>query len=144
MWESSGVRGWSTAYEAQLETWLSAVQDQEAGFESASINEVPLSTHMWASWDTGRFWLNYAARKSWAFAAVHWTFLDELFFGQRHLPEGASVLDLWRTRLHLLNQEEHDAMEQFVQRQMEESKQRILVEWEPEEARARLAELIFK
>lgn len=139
MWKPGGVEGWSKAYEPLLEIWLKAVEDQEDG--AAFLDGLPLSVHMKESWETGRFWLNYAARKSWAFDAVFWTFLDERLFGARD----AEVLDkhLWKTRLHLLSQQEQQIMETFVKRKMDESRDRILVEWDPTEVRRRLTELIF-
>ncbi|KAL2071659.1 hypothetical protein VTL71DRAFT_12894 [Oculimacula yallundae] len=82
MW-TSGIEEWSKAYEPQLQIWLDAMEDAEKITAPDLINDVPLSAHMRESWRTGRFWLNYAARKSWAFDAVYWTFLDELFFGKR-------------------------------------------------------------
>lgn len=140
MWEPGGVGGWSKAYEAQLGTWLKAMEDQEDG--AAFVDGLPpISAYMRESWETGRFWLNYAAKKSWAFDAVFWTFLDERFFGPRD-PEVLKK-DLWKARLHLLGQEEQEMMEPFVKRKMDESRDRILVEWDPAEARRRLAELTF-
>ncbi|KAH8645405.1 hypothetical protein BX600DRAFT_478086 [Xylariales sp. PMI_506] len=140
MWKPGGVAEWSKAYEPQLETWLKAMKDQEDG--AVFLDGLPLSAHMRESWETGRFWLNYAARKSWAFDAVFWTFLDERFFGPRDLE--VSDKDLWKTRLHLLSPEEQQSMEPFVKRKMDESQDRVLVEWDPTEARRRLAELLFE
>ncbi|KAI3391712.1 hypothetical protein diail_6876, partial [Diaporthe ilicicola] len=137
MWKPGGVDEWSKAYEPQLKIWLKAMEDQEDG--AIFLDGLPLSAHMKESWETGRFWLNYAARKSWAFDAVFWTFLDERFFGPRN-PE-VSDKDLWKTRLHLLSQEEQHIMESFVKQKMDESRDRTLVEWDPTEARRRLAEL---
>lgn len=139
MWKPGGVEEWSRAYEPQLGIWLKAVEDQEDG--AAFLDGMPLSAHMRESWETGRFWLNYAARKSWAFDSVFWTFLDERFFGARDL--GVSDTDLWKTRLHLLSEEQQQMMEPFVKRKMDESRDRILVEWDPAEAKRRLAELLF-
>ncbi len=71
MWEG-GVGEWVRVYEGQLETWLGAMRRAEelererAGGGGKGLG-APLSTHMRQSWATGRFWLNYGARKSWAF-----------------------------------------------------------------------------
>jgi hypothetical protein len=43
----------------------------------------------------------------------------------------------------LLSEEERQAMEPFVQRKIYESQERILVEWDPAEAKQRLSELLF-
>jgi hypothetical protein len=139
MW-SSGIDDWRKVYDMRLKTWLSAVKQAE---ESIASNSMPftLSTYMRESWETGRFWLNYAARKSWAFDTIFWKYLDERFFGirGRHVPNH----DLWKTRAHLLGEKERRAMEPFVERKMEESKERILIDWDPKEAKERLSEVLF-
>jgi hypothetical protein len=140
MWLPSGVDEWSKSYERQLETWLQVMEEQEN--DAAFLDGVPLSAHMRESWKSGRFWLNYAARKSWAFDAVFWNFLDERFFGKR--DPGVPDEELWRARLELLDEETREALELFVTRKMEESRERILVEWEPAEARRRLSEVVFE
>jgi hypothetical protein len=73
---------------------------------------IPLSVYMQESWKTGRFWLNYSAKKSWAFDHICWKYLHERFFGTR--GENMAETDLWRTRLGLLSEEEKTAMEPFV------------------------------
>jgi hypothetical protein len=93
------------------------------------------------SWDTGRFWVSYGARKSWAFDMAYWRFLDERFFGER--GEGVGKEELWKTRVHLLSERERAAMEPFVERKMSEVEERVIVDWDPEEARERLAEVCF-
>lgn len=100
-----------------------------------------LSAYMRDSWQTGRFWLNYAARKSWAFDSIYWKYLDERFFGR--WGDDVATEELWKTRVHLLSEGERAAMEPLVQTKMEESKTRVLVEWEDEEARRRLSALLF-
>jgi hypothetical protein len=142
MW-SSGLEDWKATYELRLKTWLSAVAQAEENMPDASHNNlpVPLSRYMRESWQTGRFFLSYAARKSWAFDAMYWNFLDERFFGDR--DGDIAKDDLWRTRLHLLSDEERVAMEPFVERKMDESKERKIVDWDEIEARKRLAELLF-
>ena len=95
MW-SAGLQDWTTKFEIRLETWISSMDMAEA---AASLNVLPfkLSEYMRESWTTGRFWLSYAARKSWAFDAVYWNYLDERFFGKR-MDDGP----LWKCRLALL------------------------------------------
>jgi len=60
MWDA-GIEDWVKTYEIRLETWLSAMKAAEeiAGSESRST-EFSLSAYMRESWETGRFWLNYA------------------------------------------------------------------------------------
>ena len=141
MWDA-GIGDWVKTYEIRLETWLSAMKEAEeiAGSESRST-EFSLSAYMRESWETGRFWLNYAGRKSWAFDIIFWKYLDEKFFGQRE--DSIEKNDLWKTRVHLLSKNARDAMELFVERKLEEIKERKLVEWEPEAAKSRLAEVYF-
>jgi len=102
---------------------------------------VPLSTYMRQSWETGRFWLSYGARKSWAFDMAYWKFLDERFFGERE--GGVLKQDLWKTRMHLLTNQERAALEPFVERKMRESKDRIIVDWDPVQARRRMSEVLL-
>lgn len=137
MWDD-GIKDWATVYERRLQTWLSAIEEAEQEMEPYSFR---LAAYMRESWRTGRFWLNYAARKSWAFDAIYWRYLDERFFGER--GKDIPTEQLWKTRLSLLNQEERVAMEPFVQTKMEELKERVLIEWEAAEARKRLSSLLF-
>ncbi|KAH6693299.1 phosphotransferase [Leptodontidium sp. MPI-SDFR-AT-0119] len=115
---------WVKFYEPRMMIWLSAMEKAEAtsDFEVMRM-ETPLSTYMRESWETGRFWLTYAARRSWAFDALFWSFLDE--------------------RLHLLSEAERIAMEPFVERKMDETKERRLVEWTSEAAEMRVAEILL-
>lgn len=138
MWKPGGVDEWRKAYEPKLDIWLKAMEDQEDG--APFLDGQPLSAYMSDSWETGRFWLNYAAMKSWAFDAVYWTFLDERFWGPR--DTGVTDKDFWRTRLSVLSQKEQEMMEPFVKRKMDESRDRVLVEWDADEARQRLAEML--
>jgi hypothetical protein len=139
MW-SSGIEDWAKVYDMRLKTWLSAMKKAEGSMKLQSL-PFELSVYMKESWDTGRFWLNYAARKSWAFDTIFWKYLDESFFGKR---EGDfSKDDLWKTRVHFLSEEERTAMAPFVEAKMEKSKERIMVDWDPEEAKEHLAEVLF-
>ena len=143
MWDAD-IDDWAKNYALRLETWLAAMKaaEEEADSESWSADfAFPLSAYMRESWDTGRFWLTYAARKSWAFDTVFWKYLDERFFGQR--GDGVEKNELWKTRVHLLSEEARNAMELFVERKMEEMKERKLVEWDTDEAKARLTEVLF-
>lgn len=138
-----GIDDWIRIYEARVSTWFAAIERAE---KSTPVGQsgalpVPLSKYMRETWETGRFWLSYGARKSWAFDMAFWKFLDERFFGKRD----GDVLkqDLWKTRLHLLTDEERDAMEPFVERKIKEAEELITVDWDPEEGRKRLAEVLL-
>ena len=60
-------------------TWLSVMEKAQRELEDAHEDEAsgsplfpfPLSTYMRDSWESGRFWLNYAARDNWAFDAIY-------------------------------------------------------------------------
>ncbi|TVY31983.1 hypothetical protein LOCC1_G008557 [Lachnellula occidentalis] len=140
MW-NAGIDDWVKNYELRLETWLSAIKaaEESAGSKSQSM-EFPLSAYIRQSWETGRFWLSYAARKSWAFDTVFWKYLDERFFGPR--ADFVEKIELWKTRVHLLSEGARNAMEIFVERKVEEMKERKVVEWDPEAAKSRLAEVL--
>ena len=135
-----GLDDWVSVYERRLQTWLLAMEEAEK-LEDLPPNALLLSAYMRESWATGRFWLNYIARKSWAFDTLYWRYLDERFFGDRE--EDIPTEELWKTRVHLLTQDERDAMEPLVQTKMEESKERVLVEWGAVEARERLSSFLF-
>lgn len=137
MWDG-GIDDWASVYERRLETWLSALEEAEKDTTSDSL---PLSAYMRESWATGRFWLNYATRKSWAFDTIFWKHLDERFFGERE--KDIHKESLWRSRVNLLSEEERTAMEPLVQTKMEESQKRVLVDWDAEEARKHLAYFLF-
>jgi hypothetical protein len=140
MW-SSGIDEWRETYDMLLKTWLYAMKKAEADMTEPNPLPAPLSTYMRESWETGRFFLSYGARKSWAFDTMYWKFLDERFFGDRE--SGVLKKDLWKTRVHLLSEEERAAMDPFVERKMAESKERRIVDWDPTEARQRFSELLF-
>ncbi|RSL49472.1 hypothetical protein CEP54_012406 [Fusarium duplospermum] len=137
MWDD-GIEDWASVYQRRLKTWLSAMEQTERDTSPVSL---PLSAYMRESWATGRFWLSYAARKSWAFDTIFWKYLDERFFGEREkdIPKEA----LWKTRVQLLNEDERAAMEPLVQTKMEESQTRVLVDWDAEEAKGHLSSFLF-
>ena len=140
MWHTN-IDDWTKVYDVRLKTWLRAIEKAEESMEPKSKG-FTLSTYMRERWETGRFWLNYAARKSWAFDTIFWKYLDERFFGSR---EGdIAKQDLWKTRVHLLSKRERSVMESFVERKMEESKERILVDLGDEQIKERLAEVLFE
>ncbi|KAF5532623.1 aromatic-amino-acid decarboxylase [Fusarium mexicanum] len=142
MW-SPDLEHWRQTYKSRLGIWLSAMEKAEANMGASAYDNfaVPLSRYMRESWQTGRFFLSYTARKSWAFDAMYWNFLDERFFGDR--DPGVVKGDLWKTRIDLLSDDERAAMEPFVQRKMAEGKERRIVEWDETEAQKRFSELLF-
>lgn len=138
MWED-GLDDWASVYEKRLETFLSEMEKVEREMKPGSLL---LSAYMRESWETGRFWVNYAARKSWAFDAISWKYIDEKFFGKRE-HDGPEEVP-WKSRIDLLSEQEREAMEPLVQMKLEESKERVLVDWDAEEARKRLSAVLFE
>lgn len=140
-WDA-GLDNWITLYEPRLETWILAMKKAEEDTKlNGGIAGVPLSTYMRESWETGRFWLTYVARKSWAFETIFWKYLDERFFGLRE--QGLPRNHYWKARIDLLSEDERNAMEPFVERKMETRKERKIVDWDPEAAKCCFAELLF-
>ncbi|KAH6849858.1 hypothetical protein B0I37DRAFT_427660 [Chaetomium sp. MPI-CAGE-AT-0009] len=118
-----------------------ATQQQDEGWsidqhiEALSLDAVPLSKRMRQNWESGAFWANYAARKFYGFEPAFWEFLDERFFG-------ANVEGGYEGRMNLLSEKAKRRMDWFVERKLEESKEEKIVDWDPEEARACLAEIL--
>lgn len=137
-WDA-GIDNWEDSYKNKLRIWFSALEEAEQEMRPDSFL---LSEYMRQSWETGRFWLDYAARKSWAFDGIFWKYLDERFFGERQ--KDIPYEELWRLRVHLLTEEERVAMEMMVNIKMEESRERILVDWGDEEAKERLSQFFFE
>jgi len=133
-----GLDDWAREYDRRVRTWLAAVEEAERDMPQGAFL---LAGYMRQSWETGRFWLDYAARKSFAFDAIYWKYLDGRFFGERE--EEVPRVELWKTRVGLLSEEERAAMERMVEIKMEEAKERVLVEWGDEEARTRLASFLL-
>lgn len=139
MWDA-GIEDWEKVYEIRLETWITAMEEAESESDMNSGSFL-LSAYIRESWTTGRFWLNYAARRSWAFDTIYWKYLDETFFGERE--EDIPSEELWKIRVNLLSQEERTAMEPLVQAKMAESKKRVLIKWDPGMAKQRLSSFLF-
>ncbi|QPC78169.1 hypothetical protein HYE68_008921 [Fusarium pseudograminearum] len=139
MW-SSGIDDWAGVYNERLEIWLLAMEDTENA--ETGTSPFKLSAYMRESWSSGRLWLNYAARKSWAFDAIYWKFLDERFFGPR--DEINQEDSYWRARVHLLREKGRQDMERFMVKKMDEIKERILVDWDPTAAKDLLSRTLKK
>ncbi|KAJ6440714.1 hypothetical protein O9K51_06504 [Purpureocillium lavendulum] len=122
-WEA-GLDDWATHYEQRLHTFLHVLEEKESDFIQCGRMTATdlLSRRMRESWTSGDFWVTYAARRTWAFDAIYWKFIDERFFGKN--PSG----DLTE-RLALLPTAQVEAMEGFVARKMAEKEQQTLVDW---------------
>ncbi|KJZ76304.1 hypothetical protein HIM_04386 [Hirsutella minnesotensis 3608] len=129
----AGLDDWVAHYEPRLETFLRVLKAKENSFvQQGRLKESDiLSFRMEESWRSGRFWVSYAARRTWAFDAIYWQFLDEKFFGK--LKNGD-----FRERIKLLPQDQVDAMEDFVQRKVAERQEGTLTDWYTPDAQSRL------
>jgi hypothetical protein len=78
-------------YEPRMEQFLQALDLVEGLLapEQQSSTEVRLCARMRDSWKSGRFWFNYAARKSFDMDVVYWAALHEEGTGIDDLDEKA-------------------------------------------------------
>ncbi|KFY84001.1 hypothetical protein V500_09705 [Pseudogymnoascus sp. VKM F-4518 (FW-2643)] len=125
-----GIDEWVTAYEPRLQTFLAVLREREDAFiQEGRLEDLQrLSVPMQESWESGDFWVVYAARKSFAFDAIFWKYLDARFFGPMAGLDG----DGWERRAGLLDEEEIMEIDSFVDRKVDELKDRVLA-WEPKE-----------
>jgi hypothetical protein len=137
----NGMDNWEDVFSHRLKTFLRVMRSREdTEIQKGHINENQrLSSHMQWSWDSGNFWIVYAALNSFAFDAIYWKKIDPLFFKAAGSPETA-----WKERLDLLAEKEIEEMEQLVVRKLEEKETRVL-KWDPDEytveAKAKAAEV---
>ncbi|KAG2411759.1 hypothetical protein HFD88_009315 [Aspergillus terreus] len=124
-----GLEDWCRVFERRLQTFLKAMADRE----DEAIGQGRLEEHqrlsgpMRDSWESGDFWVTYAARNNFAFDAIYWQKIDQRFFGP-----SPSFEDTWKERVALLDAEEKDYMERLVAQKEEEMGSRVLM-WEPDE-----------
>lgn len=119
-----GIEDWALQYSKRLEIWLEAFKEAEVKFGPERTGlpaDMPLSRYMRESWETSRFWLDFALRRSWSFEIIYCKFLDERFFGKR--PADVLRDKYWTLRHHLLPDRERALMELFVQKRTEETKE---------------------
>ena len=76
-------------YVPKMEQFLRALERQEEkmAVEQTYAQDPPLSKLMRESWETGRFWFNYAARKSLDVDAIYWSLLHQDDAGGEDLDE---------------------------------------------------------
>jgi len=70
----------------------------------------------------------YAARHNFAFDAIYWQKIDQRFFE----PTTCLDHDVWKERLDLLEPEEKEYMERYVDLKIREMDTRVLA-WDPDE-----------
>ncbi|KAF4210543.1 hypothetical protein CNMCM8980_004023 [Aspergillus fumigatiaffinis] len=116
-----GLDDWTNVYETRLETFLRVLEEREkVAIDRGPLSEEHrLSTYMRDSWETGDFWVHYAARRSWAFDMIYWAKIDRRFFGDGNLDD----------RLELLTADERQEIDDIVQKKMKEKEERKLTDW---------------
>ncbi|KAL4802125.1 kinase-like domain-containing protein [Aspergillus unguis] len=127
---AGGLDDWCTEYERRLESFLrmmKAEEDEEIAHGRLE-NAQRLSGPMRGSWDSGDFWIPYAARNNFAFDLIYWEKLDRRFFG----PVSCPVDEVWKQRIDLLEPGERVEIEKIVAVKVEEMKTRPLA-WDPDE-----------
>ncbi|CAI7629991.1 unnamed protein product [Penicillium glandicola] len=120
-----GLEDWTRVFNHCLQTFLRAMIERENAV--GTKEEERLSGPMRESWESGDFWIAYAARSSMAIDFIYWKKIDQRFFGPTD-----NVEDAWRQRLDLLSEEEKDEMEILVAKKVKEMESRVLA-WDPDE-----------
>jgi len=117
-----GLSDWAATYEPRFMTFLRILEKrEEAAMQNESLEPLQrLSGPIRESGETGAIWVHYAARKSRAFDAVFWTWIDAKYFGGG---------DSYEDRIQLLGEEERNGIEDFVRRKLEEQEERTLHDW---------------
>lgn len=117
-----GIKDWSKVYEPRLETFLRVLARREQASIDRGIlkEENVLSRRMRENWESGQFWIDYAARRSWAFDVIFWTHIDRKFFG------GNGKGEEYEARLSLLSEDERENIGVFVVKKVKELRTRIL------------------
>ncbi|KAK4185911.1 hypothetical protein QBC35DRAFT_555303 [Podospora australis] len=85
--------------------------------------QLPLSVRMRQNWENGRFWINWAARSSFAFDTIYWKYIDRPFFGEDNVEGG------FEKRLCQLNRFGLEVMERVVNDKMKQRSNRKLKHW---------------
>ncbi|GKZ24438.1 hypothetical protein AbraIFM66951_010470 [Aspergillus brasiliensis] len=132
-----GLDDWCTEYRRRLPIFLKAMRECEGrAIEQGWLESTQrLSDPMKNSWESGDFWIAYAARNNFAFDLIYWRKLDQRFFGQISTP----IEDVWKYRLDLLESDERAEIERIVEKKVEEMGTRPLV-WDTDDYTKELAD----
>lgn len=119
-WESD-LNQFLIRYKPRLQIFLKVLRGYEnKQIERGTLEESQrLSGHMEESLENGMFWFCLAARKSFMFDDIYWAFIHEKYFDRVGSLDEMSLL---------LNQEEQDGMDEFVQAKMQQAKEESLDE----------------
>ncbi|KAB5530465.1 hypothetical protein GE09DRAFT_393036 [Coniochaeta sp. 2T2.1] len=137
-----GFDSWCERYKVHLDVWLNVLKDEETKFNQTNLSsqlagmsirdgseDKPLSVRMRENWDSGAFWVNFAARKPYSFEPMYWKQIDERFYGPN--PRGG-----YKDRLALLSERARKRIDWLVAQKMKEDKEKKLVDWTGDKARA--------
>lgn len=130
---AKGLDDWCFEYEKRLKIFLGVLKDIEEEMIGDKPEKNRLSHAMQRSWDTGDFWIMYAARDGFAFDGIYWQKIDQRFFGPGKQGHASAFCDIWKDRLDLLQPEEHDLMEKLVGQKLEEMRRDGVLAWDPDE-----------
>ncbi|KAE8351353.1 phosphotransferase family protein [Aspergillus coremiiformis] len=110
-----GISNWTQAYEHAFHIFLSALRSQEevAINKGNMTRNKRLSACMEHEWATGRFWVIYAATRSFAFDPIFRQVLDRIYF-----EFDSSWEDDWESRMQILSPSERDELEILVRRKL--------------------------
>ncbi|KAB8272675.1 hypothetical protein BDV30DRAFT_211783 [Aspergillus minisclerotigenes] len=128
-----GLDNWCSEYGKVLQIFLAAIRkcEDEAIQKKLLVEDQRLSSRMRDSWQSGDFWIMYAARNSFSFDTIYWKKIDQRFVGPTTY-EDVNICDIWRKRLHLLEPEERSIMEEYVNLKLKDRNTWRLV-WDPDE-----------
>ncbi|GLA32171.1 hypothetical protein AnigIFM63326_011310 [Aspergillus niger] len=129
---NTGHKGWTTGVTSindAFPTFLRAMRDQEdRAIEQGWLDSTQrLSGLMKESWESGDFWIVYAARNNFAFDLIYWHKIDQRLFG----PTSTPIDDVWKQRLVILEPAERVEIERIVAIKVEEMQTRSLA-WDPD------------
>ena len=126
-----GLDDWCIEYDKALPAFLEALRkcEDEAIRKKQLVYDQRLSTRMRDSWDSGDFWIMYAARNNFAFDAIYWKKIDTRFFG---VIEDEHDGEVWRKRFHLLEPGEKELIEVYVKQKIEDRNSQRLA-WDADE-----------
>lgn len=129
-YQSEGLEDWCIQYERRLEIFLKAIiHHEDKQIKQGQLKQYQrLSIPMRDSWESGDFWISYAARINFAFDAIYWEKIDKRFFGA---VEG-HIDDVWKQRLNLLGDKELEEMENLVAAKLNNMESRVLA-WDPDD-----------
>jgi hypothetical protein len=124
-----GLDDWTRAYESRLKTFLRGmIKCEDVAIEKGEMSHTErLSGPMKDSWESGDFWIMYAASHSFAFDAIYWQKIDPRFFGPTNDPQNS-----WKERLVLLSDDDSAEMEKLVAWKLGEMSDRELA-WDCDE-----------